>query len=71
MIDNMSPERYIAAGAAKRIAEDKAGVQWRSQWHDWCDAWATVEVVNGTPEPDGPPRDQSQQDCIRYRTSSL
>jgi hypothetical protein len=26
-------------------------VLWRKQW--FRDAWAAVEVVNGTPEPDG------------------
>lgn len=53
MIDIMTPERFIASGAATRMADDKAGVLWRRHWLDWSDAWAAVEVINGTPEPDG------------------
>jgi hypothetical protein len=53
MIDIMTPERYIATGAARRVAVDNTGILWRRNWHDWWDAWAAVEVVNGTPEPDG------------------
>ena len=36
-----------------RFADDRAGTLWRKQWGDWWNAWAAVEVVNGTPEPDG------------------
>jgi hypothetical protein len=32
-----------------RVAEDETGVLWRAVG----DAWAAVEVVNGTPQPDG------------------
>ena len=53
MIDIMTPERYIASGAARRFADDKTGTLWRKQWGDWWNAWAAVEVINGTPEPDG------------------
>lgn len=53
MIDIMTPERYIATGAAMRFAEDKAGILWRKQWGNWWNAWAAVEVINGTAEPDG------------------
>jgi hypothetical protein len=52
MIDIMTPERYIATGAAIRSGADASGTLWRKQW--WGgDSWAAVEVVNGTPEPDG------------------
>jgi hypothetical protein len=52
MIDIMTPERYVSTGAAVRSGADAAGTLWRKQW--WGgDGWAAVEVVNGTPEPDG------------------
>ena len=52
MIEIMTPRRYVAEGGAKRIAEDETGILWRRTWlaHD---AWAAVEVINATPEPDG------------------
>jgi hypothetical protein len=52
MIDRLTAERFIASGAAFRIAEDETGVLWERRWPDG-DAWAAVEVINGTPEPDG------------------
>ena len=52
MIERMTPERYIAAGAPFRISEDDTGILWEKRWPDG-DAWAAIEVVNGTPEPDG------------------
>jgi hypothetical protein len=51
MIDIMTPERFISEGGAWLAGRDDAGVLWRREWH-W-DAWAAVEVVNGTPEKDG------------------
>jgi hypothetical protein len=52
MIERMTPERFIKSGAAFRISEDDTGVLWEKRWPDG-DAWAAVEVINGTPEPDG------------------
>jgi len=52
MIERMTPERFIASGAAFRISEDDTGILWEKRWPDG-DAWAAVEVINGTPEPDG------------------
>jgi hypothetical protein len=51
MIDVLTPERFIATGGAYRVSQDEVGVLWRQRWR-W-EAWAAVEVVNGTPEPDG------------------
>jgi hypothetical protein len=51
MIDIMTPKRFVESGGAYRVAEDETGVLWRQRWR-W-EAWAAVEVVNGTPEPDG------------------
>jgi hypothetical protein len=51
MIEVMTPERFIREGGAYRIAQDDTGILWRQRWR-W-EAWAAVEVVNGTPEPDG------------------
>jgi hypothetical protein len=52
MIDIMTAERYIATGAPLKVATDKTGILWRREWNAF-QAWAAVEVVNGTPEPDG------------------
>jgi hypothetical protein len=52
MIERLTPERFIASGAAFRIAEDESGILWERRWSDG-DAWAAVEVINGTPELDG------------------
>lgn len=52
MIDIMTPEKFIQRGHAIRHHEDDTGVLWVKIWHRW-DAWAAVEVVNGSPEPDG------------------
>jgi hypothetical protein len=51
MIDIMTPQRFIEQGGAHKVAEDDAGILWRQRWR-W-EAWAAVEVMNGTPEPDG------------------
>jgi hypothetical protein len=51
MIDILTPQKFIEQGGAHRIMEDDTGVLWRQRWR-W-EAWAAVEVVNGTPEPDG------------------
>jgi len=52
MIERMTPEKFIASGAAFRISEDETGILWERRWPDG-DAWAAVEVINGTPEADG------------------
>ena len=52
MIEIMGPARYLALGGARRVAQDETGILWRKEWFSG-DAWAAVEVVNGTPEPDG------------------
>jgi hypothetical protein len=52
MIDIMTAERYVASGAPRRAGSDAVGTLWRRQWTP-TDAWAAVEVVNGTPEPGG------------------
>jgi hypothetical protein len=51
MIDVFTPKRFIAEGGAYRVAHDETGTLWRQRWR-W-EAWAAVEVCNGTPEPDG------------------
>lgn len=74
MIEIMTPRRYVAEGGAKRIAEDETGILWRRTWlaHD---AWAAVEVINATPEPDGtrkhyflqvPPNLQSPREAVAW-----
>lgn len=52
MIEIMTPQRYVALGGAVRVAEDESGILWRKRWLA-SDAWAAVEVINATPEPDG------------------
>jgi hypothetical protein len=52
MIEIMTPEHFVSEGGADRIADDNTGTLWRKTW--WMqDAWAVVEVINGTPGPDG------------------
>jgi hypothetical protein len=52
MIEIFTPARYISEGGAMRVSSDDAGILWHKRW-DNGDTWAAVEVVNGTPEPDG------------------
>ena len=52
MIEIMTPQRYIALGGARKIAEDETGVLWRKIWLNY-DIWTAVEVINATAEPDG------------------
>ncbi len=51
MIEILTPARFVAEGGAMRVSTDETGVLWRQRWR-W-EAWAAVEVVNGSPEPDG------------------
>src|SRR5262249_37502949 len=51
MIDILTTQRFIEQGGAYRVAQDETGILWRQRWR-W-EAWAAVEVINGTPEPDG------------------
>jgi hypothetical protein len=56
MIDIMTPERFIATGVVARVSKDGTGVLWRKHWGHrgvTIGSWSAVEVVNGTPEPDG------------------
>jgi hypothetical protein len=52
MIDIMTPARFIATGRPIRASWDETGILWRKSW-TWGDTWAAVEVINGSPEPDG------------------
>jgi hypothetical protein len=52
MIEILTPQIYVAQGGADRVAEDETGILWRKTWLSF-DAWAAVEVINATPEPDG------------------
>jgi hypothetical protein len=52
MIEIYKPQRFIADGGAMRVSSDDKGVLWQKRWSNG-DTWAAVEVVNGTPEPDG------------------
>jgi hypothetical protein len=52
MIEIITPKRFIAMYGARLISSDSTGKLWRKTWYDG-DAWAAVEVVNGTAAPDG------------------
>ena len=52
MIDIMTPAKFVETSDAVCVSRDDAGALWLKTWHHW-DSWAAVEVVNGTPEPDG------------------
>jgi hypothetical protein len=51
LIEILTPEKYIALGEAVPVSRDDTGTLWRRHWAR--QVWAAVEVVNGTPEPDG------------------
>jgi len=51
MVEYYGFDRYLREADATRVHEDETGILWRQRWR-W-EAWAAVEVVNGTPEPDG------------------
>ncbi len=68
MIEIMTPQRYVALGGAVRVAEDEAGILWRRNWLA-SDAWAAVEVINATPEPDGTRRHFFLQVPANLRTA--
>jgi hypothetical protein len=56
MINIMTPERFIATGVVACISKDESGALWRKSWRHrgvTIGSWSAVEVVNGTPEPDG------------------
>lgn len=52
MIEAMTSERFVAQGGADRVGQDETGTLWRKVWWNG-DAWSAVEVINGSPEPDG------------------
>jgi hypothetical protein len=68
MIEILTPERYVAQGGAVRVAEDETGVLWRKTWLS-ADAWAAVEVINATAEPDGTHRHFFLQVPAHMRTA--
>lgn len=51
MIEIMTPAKFIAAGGARIVSRDETGTLW--MYTSGFDTWAAVEVINGTPEPDG------------------
>jgi hypothetical protein len=64
----MTPARYVALGGPERVAEDETGVLWRKTWFP-PDAWAAVEVINATAEPDGTRRHFFLQVPAHMRTA--
>lgn len=68
MIEIMTPARYVALGGAVRVAEDETGILWRKIWLTY-DAWAAVEVINATPEPDGTHKRFFLQVPAHFRTA--
>jgi hypothetical protein len=56
MIEIMTPQRFVQSGTVSKVAEDETGILWRRSWTFrgvTIGSWCAVEVVNGTPEPDG------------------
>jgi hypothetical protein len=73
MIDIFTPERFVREGGAYRVAQDETGILWRQRWR-W-ESWAAVEVLNGSPEPDGtykryflqiPPNIRSPREAVAW-----
>jgi hypothetical protein len=56
LIEIMSPQRFVALGGARRVAKDETGTLWRQEWHHAgvrTGVWCAVEVIDGTPGPNG------------------
>jgi hypothetical protein len=52
LIEIITAAQFVRLSHATLVAEDDCGVLWSKRFHDG-DLWSAVEVVNGTPEPDG------------------
>ncbi len=52
IIERLGPERYLAGADAHMLHADETGKLWVKRFRDGG-IWAVVEVVNGTPDPDG------------------
>lgn len=52
LIEMITPKRFIHMGGADLVMRDETGTLWRRTWPRG-DGWAAVEVINGTPGPDG------------------
>jgi hypothetical protein len=53
MIHRYGLQRFLAAGGARKVAEDDWGTLWRLDFGARREAEVYVEVHNATPEPDG------------------
>jgi hypothetical protein len=56
LVEIMSPERFVALGGARPVARDDTGILWRREWYHRgvrTGAWSAVEVIDGTPGPNG------------------
>lgn len=70
LIEIITPERYIAASKALCISNDETGRLWVKPWSEpHLGGWAAVEVVNGTPEPDGTFKHYFLQVPFGFRTA--
>lgn len=73
LIEILTPARYVALGEAVPVSRDETGTLWRRHWAR--QVWAAVEVINGTPEPDGtrkhyflqvPPEMRSAREAVAW-----
>lgn len=53
LIERLGVDRFIRMSGADLVHEDQTGKLWTKRWAKGEAGWAAVEVVNGTPEPDG------------------
>lgn len=60
LLEGMGIERYLKKSKAKKLAQDDTGILWQrilstseQEWRPTLQPMTFVEVVNGTPEPDG------------------
>jgi hypothetical protein len=74
MIERVPPERFAAECGARMVGRDDCGTLWRRRFEDG-DIWSAVEVVNGSPEPDGshkryflrvPPEMRSAREAVAW-----
>jgi hypothetical protein len=72
LIDIMTPERFVARDPSICSSCDDTGTLWTKHWryrNVIIDTWQAVEVVDGTPQPDGTPKRYFLTVPARMRTA--
>ncbi len=67
LIERLGIDRFIQMAPAELAHEDHTGKLWTKRWAGGV--WSAIEVVNGTPEPDGSHRHYFLQVPAQVRTA--